>query len=41
MDNQKKLLHWFIHQSVKKYPNDQELGEAIRKYYLKEIKENE
>ena len=26
---------------VKKYPNDQELGGEIRKYYLKEIKENE
>tara|TARA_B100001093_G_C26482008_1_gene865282 strand:+ start:396 stop:521 length:126 start_codon:yes stop_codon:yes gene_type:complete len=41
MSDKKELLHWFIHQSVRKYPNDQELGKAIRRYYLKEIKENE
>ena len=32
----KEILKNFID----KYPNDQELGKAIRKYYLKEIKEN-
>ena len=30
-----------IESLIKEYPNDQELGEAIRKYYLKEIKGNE
>lgn len=30
-----------IKELIKKYPNDQELGGEIRKYYLKEIKENE
>ena len=30
-----------IRSLIKKYPNDQELGREIRKYYLKEIKENE
>ena len=33
----KEILKNFID----RYPNDQELGKAIRKYYLKEIKENE
>lgn len=33
----KEILKIFI----EKYPNDQELGKAIRKYYLKKIKENE
>ena len=26
---------------IDRYPNDQELGKAIRKYYIKEIKDNE
>ena len=30
-----------IRSLIKKYPNDQELGREIRKYYLKEIKDNE
>ena len=30
-----------IRSLIKEYPNDQELGKEIRKYYLKEIKENE
>jgi hypothetical protein len=41
MSNKRDLLHWFIQKSIKKHPNDQELGKAIRNYYLKEIKENE
>jgi hypothetical protein len=34
-DNEKIELLDFLKEMILKYPNDQELGKEIRKYYLK------